>query len=95
MDIFGISASDHDRLFVCVPLWWIDYEGRRLLVAPTPMVSPYHCTLALCQDLRSLLFHIAVAEPCAFALLSVFMSALAGESVDFVHVFESAATLAE
>lgn len=59
------------------------------------MVFAYHSTLAPLAECRSLHFRFAVAENCAFALLSLITSALVGGPVECFHVFEGATDLAE
>lgn len=55
----------------------------------------YHSILELCLQRRSLLFCIAVAEHCIFALPSFFTRALVAVPVEFIHVSEGINALAE
>lgn len=94
LDNFDIPTHDLEKLFTYVPSW-SDSEGSWLLVIPTLTLLSYCSTLPFCKTGCSVLLPIAVAEHCAFALLSQFMSVLVGGPVDYVHIFQRATTLAE
>lgn len=59
------------------------------------MAFTLHCTLPLRAERHKLLFCIAFAEYCTFALLSFFTSALVGGPVEYFDAFEGAMALAE
>lgn len=70
VNMFGIWIHGREKFFVCLLLWRYKYEGRRLLVAPRPMVFTHHYTSTLRAEGRSLFFHFDVAEHFVFTFLS-------------------------
>lgn len=94
-DIFWNPTVRWKELFVQVASRWSSYEGGCLLFASTPSVSSYHSSLELLTERLSLLFCIAIAELCVYALMSFFLSALLGVLVDVTHDLKVDTTLAE
>lgn len=78
-----------------MPLSWPYYERSHLLVAPTPVGFAYHYALTLLAELRGFLFRIAAAKTSVCALLSLSMSVLLGDPVDYIHVFDGATAFVE
>lgn len=64
-----------------------------MLFAPTPTVLAFHSSLALLTEGRFLLFRMALAEHCIYALMSLFASALLGGPVDATHDFDGVTAL--
>lgn len=87
VDIFGILTHTCRKYIACQRSLWAGYEIVRSLVASTSMISTYNYTLALHAEVRSLLFRIAVAKNCSFALLSFSTSILVGGPDGFINVF--------
>lgn len=87
-NIFGVPTRLPKEVFIQVSSFWSSYDGSHLMFAPTPIVFIYHSSMALLTERRSFLIRIAVAENCVYALMSFFLSALLGRSVDATHVFD-------
>lgn len=86
MVVRGLSLA----LRMVVQLW-----EKSLIGCTYGYCFAYHPALSLRSERRSLLFSIAVANHCVFTLVLLFSSAMVGEFVDYIHVFESATTLSE
>lgn len=95
VDIFGIPIRVFEEFFGQVPSWWTDYDGSCLFLAPITMFLTYKFTLVNLKELRSLLFCIAVAQHCLYALLLFFTSALISAPFNHTRVLEGSTTLAE
>lgn len=90
----GIATRQRKKIFVQRPCWRLDYGRRHVLFVPCSITFSYLPTLTVQRHWRSLLYHIAEAEHCAYTLIISFMSAIVGVSVASKNVFNSMADLA-